>query len=585
MKIAFTGTHSSGKTTLIKYVIEQLKDLDVITIQNITRTIIKRGFPLGKDSTVDSYMIYVGEQLKSERHTKNQNYNLIISDRTVLDTVAYALSNIQLPRPFIPVYCINMLKEIWLREKDFYDLYVYLPIEFPMVIDGIRDVDEDYRHLVDTNIGNLLQENDINFITLRGTVEERFNLLYNKISDPKYLPSLTSTKSSQKQINQDNNITKMEGELIDAGFEDIITSPLFQRLKKISFLGLLDYVYSVGKPSTRYEHTISVANLSLLQARYLKLTDKETEILVGAALLHDVGHAPFSHNSEPFLLEHKNLYHTGVLSNFLRQSKYLDMGILGNRADDIKTGMVDLLLKRNSNMNKLHDIFHIPLSCDKIEGNNRTLTNLGMEGYDLIELMKSIIKIDGKFYAISDKLDIIEKFWLLEIELYWRWIYTKQVFSAEAMLTRCLETCFSTDESVNSFIIGTDEDTYSIFTENKYSKNLFRLISTGNFFHSLDEDYHDLFLEVTPKFAQNRFDKESRRQLESEIANKIGIPNNNVISHFSRRKHFSGGHADLRQIGLFDNGPEYISLDHIDRILSREKISGDFFDVFILSET
>ena len=98
---------------------------------------------------------------------------------------------------------------------------------------------------------------------------------------------------------------------------DIVNHWVFQRLRRIRQLGLTDMVYP-GAMHTRFEHSLGVMHvatrmfdevvkrrLDFLKAE-LSFTDGGLErdrVLVRlAALLHDVGHAPFSHVTEELMI-------------------------------------------------------------------------------------------------------------------------------------------------------------------------------------------------------------------------------------------------------------------------------------------
>ena len=131
-----------------------------------------------KNSTVDAYSNYILDQLREERLAMEQDWDLLMSDRTVLDAAGYALANRDLPRPFVPQYFIEMLIEVWLREALFYDLYVFLPVEFDMVEDGIRPIDEEYRKSVSQQVLSLLERHiQGRFLIASGTLEQRFKML------------------------------------------------------------------------------------------------------------------------------------------------------------------------------------------------------------------------------------------------------------------------------------------------------------------------------------------------------------------------------------------------------------------------
>ncbi len=182
MKIALTGTHVTGKTTLINdyrnYLSATGEKRTVGIITGIARGIIARGFPLNKDGNIDSYINYLNDQLNAEKQM--DLYDDFISDRTLLSPLAYSLVNRTLPRPYIPDYFIEMMENVWLMEKNRFDLYLYFPIEFDMIIkDDIHPRDENYRQQIDEMIHSLLIKHNIKFTSITGTREERLNKLIN----------------------------------------------------------------------------------------------------------------------------------------------------------------------------------------------------------------------------------------------------------------------------------------------------------------------------------------------------------------------------------------------------------------------
>lgn len=97
---------------------------------------------------------------------------------------------------------------------------------------------------------------------------------------------------------------------------EIISQPAFQRLRRIRQLGWTDQVYP-GAMHTRFEHSLGVMHVATslyegITARSRGLLESELAydenglrrdktVIRLAALLHDVGHAPFSHASEDLL--------------------------------------------------------------------------------------------------------------------------------------------------------------------------------------------------------------------------------------------------------------------------------------------
>ncbi|WP_405267926.1 HD domain-containing protein [Methanobrevibacter sp.] len=80
----------------------------------------------------------------------------------------------------------------------------------------------------------------------------------------------------------------------------IMDMPQFQRLRRIKQLGLIGLIYP-GATHTRFEHSIGTMHLGSKLAEELNLEEDEIELIRASALLHDIGHGPFSHVSEGVL--------------------------------------------------------------------------------------------------------------------------------------------------------------------------------------------------------------------------------------------------------------------------------------------
>src|SRR3954465_6949865 len=80
----------------------------------------------------------------------------------------------------------------------------------------------------------------------------------------------------------------------------LVGTPLFQRLRGIRQLAMANLVYP-GALHTRFDHSLGVCHVAGLLSEQLGLDEGETELVRLAALLHDLGHGPFSHVSENLL--------------------------------------------------------------------------------------------------------------------------------------------------------------------------------------------------------------------------------------------------------------------------------------------
>ena len=87
----------------------------------------------------------------------------------------------------------------------------------------------------------------------------------------------------------------------------LLEHPFFQRLRRISQMGLSSLVYP-GARHSRFEHALGCVHLmqktiSILRTKGIAITDEESIGMQIAILLHDIGHGPFSHAMENSIVE------------------------------------------------------------------------------------------------------------------------------------------------------------------------------------------------------------------------------------------------------------------------------------------
>ena len=81
---------------------------------------------------------------------------------------------------------------------------------------------------------------------------------------------------------------------------DVVDTPVFQRLRRIKQLALAHLVYP-GAVHNRLEHTLGVMHVAGRLCEKLDIDPEKRRLIRLAALLHDIGHGPFSHPSEEVL--------------------------------------------------------------------------------------------------------------------------------------------------------------------------------------------------------------------------------------------------------------------------------------------
>jgi hypothetical protein len=80
----------------------------------------------------------------------------------------------------------------------------------------------------------------------------------------------------------------------------LLDAPAIQRLRYVRQLGFSYLVYP-GANHTRFEHSLGTMHLADVACRRFGLSSHDRVLVLASALLHDVGHGPFSHASEPLM--------------------------------------------------------------------------------------------------------------------------------------------------------------------------------------------------------------------------------------------------------------------------------------------
>ena len=145
---------------------------------------------------------------------------------------------------------------------------------------------------------------------------------------------------------------------------DLIDAPIFQRLRHIKQLANT-YLVFPGATHTRFEHslgTMFVASQMVSRIDSLKgEKEKERQIRL-AALLHDLGHGPFSHVSEDIVARTIGVKNFGNISIALDAFE-LDGSVRNALGKDIDV-VLDLLARGNRQATE-YDVLDGPLDADK----------------------------------------------------------------------------------------------------------------------------------------------------------------------------------------------------------------------------
>ncbi len=167
MKIAFVGSFSTGKTTLANLF---AREWDYPLLPEVAREVVQLGFPLDQSATAETETLIFLKQWRAE-----STHDHFVADRSIYDVLAYAdwvMENQDGGRKENHLwYESRELATMDLRAR--YDHVFYLPVEFPIVLDGLRPDDTAFQADIDRRITDLLKGHDVAYETLTGTVVER----------------------------------------------------------------------------------------------------------------------------------------------------------------------------------------------------------------------------------------------------------------------------------------------------------------------------------------------------------------------------------------------------------------------------
>ena len=161
MRIWICWSQWTWKSTLLNELKKNLIEYNYIN--EVAREVIKELWRpqdmKANDRLVFQYIIMMKQIIE-----ENKN-NHFISDRTIYDIMAYS--------EWLTWNLFDKIKKLFDENKNNYDIIFYVPIEFEMEQDWIRFENETYRKQIDKKILKLLNKNNIKYIILQWSIQER----------------------------------------------------------------------------------------------------------------------------------------------------------------------------------------------------------------------------------------------------------------------------------------------------------------------------------------------------------------------------------------------------------------------------
>ncbi len=215
---------------------------------------------------------------------------------------------------------------------------------------------------------------------------------------------------------------------------DLIQHPYFQRLRRISQMGLSYLVYP-GANHTRFHHALGCMHLmqkavDVLRFKGVSISEEEENALYIAILLHDIGHGPFSHAMEKSIVE--DVHHEEISLLFMRQ---LNKEFKGKLSLAIKIFEGDYPRKF------MLQLISSQLDMDRMDYLKRDSFYSGVaEGNVNSERLIQMMNVEDDYLVIEEKgIYSVEKFLMSRRLMYWQAYLHKTSLVAELVLTKILK--------------------------------------------------------------------------------------------------------------------------------------------------
>ena len=215
---------------------------------------------------------------------------------------------------------------------------------------------------------------------------------------------------------------------------DLIQHPYFQRLRRISQMGMSYLVYP-GAHHTRFHHALGCMHImqkavQTLQFKGVSISEEEENALYIAILLHDIGHGPYSHAMEHSIVE--EVHHEELSLLFMEQL---------NKEFDGKLALAIQVFKGEYHRKFMLQLISSQLDMDRMDYLKRDSFYSGVaEGNINSKRLIQMMNVQDDFLVIEEKgIYSVEKFLVARRLMYWQAYLHKTSVVAELILTKILK--------------------------------------------------------------------------------------------------------------------------------------------------
>lgn len=214
---------------------------------------------------------------------------------------------------------------------------------------------------------------------------------------------------------------------------DLIEHPYFQRLCRISQMGLSYLVYP-GARHTRFHHALGCMylmqqSIQTLRYKQVEITPEEEEGLYIAILLHDIGHGPFSHAMEHSIVE--GISHEEISLAFMEEL---------NRQFEGKLSIAIEIFQKKYHKQFMNQLISSQLDMDRLDYLKRDSFYSGVsEGNINSQRIIAMLTVKDDTLIVEEKgIYSIEEFLVARRLMYWQVYLHKTSIGAEFVLIRIL---------------------------------------------------------------------------------------------------------------------------------------------------
>ncbi|ESU27180.1 hypothetical protein FLJC2902T_21520 [Flavobacterium limnosediminis JC2902] len=215
---------------------------------------------------------------------------------------------------------------------------------------------------------------------------------------------------------------------------DLIQHPYFQRLRRISQMGMSYLVYP-GAHHTRFHHALGCLHImqkavQTLRFKEVVISEEEENALYIAILLHDIGHGPFSHAMEHSIVE--DVHHEEISLLFMNEL---------NREFEGKLSLAIQIFKGEYHRRFMLQLISSQLDMDRMDYLKRDSFYTGVaEGNINSERLIQMMHVVDDVLVIEEKgIYSVEQFLVARRLMYWQAYLHKTSLVAELTLTKILK--------------------------------------------------------------------------------------------------------------------------------------------------